>query len=177
MGLLKDFAGQHLTVRKSRYPHAILNPLNWHETAKYRRQRANRGWADRDAWNMGEHVAGVVVEMLELLQNKGVTDWDAWFEYNIDEKGKGAYKNLQEVIDDIKNYLEHEKTSWADDLRVEGDFLSDEKIMWFDEKGKLQTDPAIKHRMNKWHKENTRLYKKATKAMAFFGRHFAQFWD
>lgn len=181
MSYATDFYEQNLTIRKLYWVRELLNPFNYSRTAKYRKQRANRGWADRDTWGMGEHIARLVVEMLSHLRDKGVTDWDAWFDFNIDEKGKGAYKNLQEVIDDISGYLEHEKTSWADDLHcetvIEGYYGQFNKQKWFDEKGKEQTDAALKNRMNKWHKDNTRLYKKATKAMSFFGRNFASFWD
>lgn len=176
MGILKDHLNETQGYRAQARLISFADPREWVRLHKYRKQRANRGWSDRDTWNMGDHVANLVVEMLEHLRDNGVTDWNAWFEYNIDEKGKGAYKNLDQVISDIKNYLEHEKTSWTDGITM----LSSGELTgsWVDEKtGKKQTSAAIKHRINKWHKENNKLYKKATKAMGFFGRHFAQFWD
>lgn len=182
MGLLKDMKDDaEGYVVQAKVTH-FLNPLEWKQKAKWRKQRADRGWSDRDTWGAGEHIAEMTAQMLQRLNDKSYVDWPLWFDLNVKEKGKGAYKNLQSVIDDINNYLEHEKTSWADDLEsrsvvegYDGEFLNPK---WFHiDSGKQASDAEVRNRINKWHKENTRLYKKSTKAMQFFGRHYASFWD
>ena len=177
MSILKDWRTDHNGYAFRYKVQEFLTPSVWFRLHEIRVQRANRGWSDRDAWNMGDYVAQITVEMLELLQEKGVTDWDRWFEWNIGETGKGAYKNLQEVIDDIKGYQDWSLTTWADDLESVQEKTGKYSISWVDQKGKKLTEAAITNRINKYQKEGQKKYKKATKAMAFFGRHYAQFWD
>lgn len=162
---------------------ALLNPFNWIEEFKFERQRKQRGWADRDAWGMGEHIARITVEMLELLRDKGNTDWDSWFKWNIEEYA--SYTNLQQIIDDINAYLDHEKSAWHENMSVR--FEKGENNVgnwkfsnhsWYDNgTGKKLSSEEVSLRVNEWMQEEQRLYKKATEAMSFFGRHLGQFWD
>lgn len=175
MSILRDWRNNHKGDALRYKVEQFLTPSVWVRLHKKRTQRADRGWADEDAWGMGEYVARITVEMLELLRDKGVVDRDKWFEYNIGEKN--TYKNLQEVIDDIKDYQEWLGTSWADGLEIIDGKTDKYPLIWVDKKGEKLTEAAIKSRINKHGKDGKRKYKKATKAMAFFGRHFAQFWD
>lgn len=176
MGLLKDWKREHEGMYfRSKVPY-FFSPSVWFRLHTYRKQRADRGWSDRDMWSMGEHLAQITVEMLKDLQT-GMTDWENWFKYNINEEGKGAYKNLQQVIDDIQGYLEFEKTSWADDLTHAAGKTGKFSISWVDKDGKKLTEAAITHRLTKYNNELMKRYKKACKAMGFVGRNFAHFWD
>lgn len=187
MSILSDF---NETYGGRRFPYNVkefLTPYNWRSVFRWRRQRLNRGWSDRDTWGAGEHIARVTAEMLQKLNDNKYVDWPQWFELNVKEECKGAYKDLQSVIDDINNYLEHSETGWSDGLTTKRDsideiFKPEKDGMyewvgpdWYDGEKKL-TDAAVTNRINKWHKENIKLYKKAQKAMGFFGRHFAGFW-
>lgn len=158
-----------------------LSPKEWLRHHKWRKQRADRGWSDRDTWGAGEHIAKMTADMLQQLNDNGICSWPDWFDLNVKEEGKGAYKDLQSVIDDINNYLVHTETSWADGLTTDGFQVDDDgrfNSHWSEEStGKRISEADIKHRINKWSKEDNRLYKKAQKAMGFFSRYFAGFWD
>lgn len=185
MSLIKDVIEDGKSyVFRARITH-ILSPSVWMRHHKWRKQRADRGWSDYDTWGAGEHIAKMTADMLQHLLENGHCSWPDWFELNVQEKGKDAYKNLESVIEDINNYLKYIETSWADGLYCDSGYLKRDdggtylaKQMWYDERtNKLQTEAAISRRINKWSKEDKRLYENAQKAMTFFGRHFAGFWD
>jgi len=155
----------------------LIDPRVWLRLHKWRKQRANRGWSDRDAWGAGDHIAQMTAEMLQHLNDKGHVDWPHWFEYNIQEKG--SYKNIQSIVNDINNYLEFMKTdSWAEGLESKtiknADFLD---ISWLDKNGKKLSEKQISARIKKYTKKENDLYNKATNAMQFFSRNFGSFWD
>lgn len=167
----------------------FVNPREWLRLRKWRKQRANRGWSDRDTWGAGDHIAQMTAEMLQRLNDHSYIDWPQWFKLNVEEEGRDSYTNLQSVIDDINNYIEFTKTSWADDLEPVRD-SSDEMVekrddgcyeykspMWVDKNGKKLTEKQLTARIKKHGREYTKLYKKATKAMSFFARNFSSFWD
>lgn len=189
MGLLKDWRYEYESERLDRKVFHFFSLFAWLRLYKWRRQRADRGWSDRDTWGAGEYIAQITAEMLQHLNENKYTDWPEWFKLNVQEEGKGAYTSLAQVISDITTYLDFEKTSWGDGLTTKRDSLEEifEKKAdgsylykgpdWYDEKGEKMSDIAVDRRVKKWHKEQIRLHKKAQKAMQFFARHFAQFWD
>lgn len=183
MGILKDWKEDSEGYRFRNQVVCLFSPKVWFRLHKWRMQRANRGWSNRDTWGAGEHIAKMTAEMLQHLNDNTYVDWPEWFKLNVKEKGKGAYKNLQSVIDDINKYLEHTETSWGDGLTTKAvSLISDDGHYsspdWYDEKtGKKLSEPAINNRINKWAAEEDKLYKKAIKAMGFFSRHFSGFWD
>lgn len=189
MSLIKDvFEDNKDYVFRARIKH-MLSPAEWMRHHKWRKQRADRGWSDRDTWGAGDHIARMTAEMLGRLHNDTYVDWPEWFKLNVKEEGKNAYTSLPQVIDDITKYLKFTETSWADDLSTKNPSLEEifekqedgnylyKSPTWYDEKGKAVSDAAITNRINKWSKEEQKLYKKAQKAMMFFGRHFSSFWD
>lgn len=189
MGILKDFK-EDVSGYRFRYQLVATFSLKvWLRIHKWRMQRANRGWSDRDTWGAGDHIAQMTAEMLQHLNDHTYVDWPQWFKLNVKEDGKNAYKNLSQVVSDITTYLNFEDTSWADDLTTKRDSLEEifdkqedgnylyKSPDWYDAKGKKLSEAALKSRMNKWHKENLKAYKKAQNAMSFFARHFTQFWD
>lgn len=175
MGLIKDWQDNHEGYVFTAKIKELFNPAVWIRLQKYRTQRADRGWSDRDMWGMGEYVAQITAEMLNELKD-GHTDWEWWFKMN-GEQGKGAYKNLEEVVNDINGYLDFSKTNWAEGLTSVNGKTGKFSISWVNEKGKKITEAEITNRINKHQKEETKRYKKAAKAMSFFGRHFWGFWD
>lgn len=166
-----------------------FSPALWLRLHKWRKQRADRGWSDRDTWRAGDHIAQMTAEMLQHLNDNTYVDWPEWFKMNAKEKKSGSYNNLQSVIDDINTYLEYSTTSWADGLETIHDSLEEifakredgmyayKSPTWVDENGKSLTEKQITARIQKWAKEEGKLYKKATDAMQFFGRNFSGFWD
>lgn len=167
-----------------------LNPRQWLREFKWARQRVSRGWSDRDTWGAGDHIAKITAEMLQHLNDYTYIDWPEWFKLNVEEDGKGSYKKLQDVVDDINNYLVFSETSWADGLTSTGSlkdmFGEPDKdgnrqykgSHWVnDDTGKRITEAEVSRRIKVWHNKQTKLYDKAQKAMMFFGRHFTQFWD
>ncbi len=188
MGIFKDF---NETYGGRPFPYQIkeyFTPYNWRQIFKWRKQRLDRGWSDRDTWGAGDHIAKMTAEMLQHLNDHTYVDWPEWFKLNVKEEGKGAYKNLQSVINDINAYLDLEETSWSDGLTTKRDsvdeiFKKREDNMyewigpdWYDGEKKL-SDAAVKQRIKAWHKKSNARYKKAQKAMGFFARHFSGFWD
>lgn len=161
----------------------LLSPIVWLRLHKYRKQRADRGWSDRDTWGAGDHIAKMTAEMLQHLNDESYTDWPEWFKFNVQEP-KSDYKNIQSIIDDIDNYLKFTNTSWSDNLTDAGidyDGNNGEETCisckWLDESGKKLTDTQITTLIKKHCNQQNKLYKKASKAMQFFGRHFSSFWD
>ena len=152
----------------------------WFRLAKWRRQRADRGWSDRDTWGAGEHIAKMTAEMLQHLNDNTYVDWPQWFSLNVQEKN--GYKSLQHVIDDINQYIQITEQSWADDLTVDGNLFDDSgywlKTVWrYKKTGRKLSQAQLSGRIANWAKKENTSYKKAQRAMQFFGRHFAAFWD
>lgn len=161
---------------------ALLSPREWYYHHKWRKQRMDRGWSNRDTWAAGDYIAKITAEMLEYLNKHSMVSWPDWFEHNIiEEQGEDAYKDLQSIIDDINNYLIYVETSWGDGLNNDGPQPPVDRyfrVNWYDEKtNKKLTEAEVKRRIGKWTKESFRLYKRAQKAMSFFGQHFTEFWD
>lgn len=185
MGLIKDWKEDTEGYRFSYRVRNLFNFSLWFRLHKWRMQRGNRGWSDRDTWGAGDHIAKMTAEMLQHLNDHTYVDWPQWFKLNVKEDGKNTYTSLQQVVDDINDYLKFEWTSWGDGLYCDSSWVKNEdgsstldEQLWYDEKThKLQTEASIKNRMTKWNKEYTKRYKKAQKAMSFFARHFTQFWD
>lgn len=114
MGLLKDFYRNELTIRKRYWPREIINPRNWTRNIRYRHQRAERGWSDRDTWGGGEYLASVaagILNYLELEQNP--IDWEFYFKENY--TGTNGYHTLTEVAEDIELYMWWEEYGYADE--------------------------------------------------------------
>lgn len=170
MGIYKDWRQDNEGSTLLYKIKSFFNIKDWLMLHKYRKQRADRGWSDRDIWGAGEHIAQMTAEMLQYLNDKYYCNWPDWFKLNILKPG--GYKNLQQVIDDINNYLEYQKTSWTDDLD-----LDDNQSWAYTGTRKKLTEKQISTRIKNYHKKELILYKKANKAMGFFGRHFASFWD
>lgn len=188
MSILKDWREDndgYILRRKLVY---VFSPKVWFRLHKWRKQRADRGWSDRDTWDAGDHIAKMTAEMLQHLEDHSYCDWPEWFKLNVKEDGKGAYKSIAQVIKDITQFLDFTETSWADGLDTKRDAIDEifEKREdgnyeykgpdWYEGDKKL-SEAAIKNRINKWQKEWNKKYKQANKAMSFFARHFTSFWD
>ncbi len=188
MSLLKDWIEDNEGYRFRRKVTYFFSPKVWFRLHKWRKQRADRGWSNRDTWNAGDHIAKMTAEMLQHLNDHTYVDWPEWFKLNVKEEGKDAYTSLAQVVKDITQYLDFAETSWADGLDTKRDSLDEifkkredgnyeyKGPDWYEGDKKL-SEVAIKHRINKWHKAEMKSYKKAQKAMQFFGRHFSGFWD
>ena len=64
MGILKDWQEDtdgYVFTAKVTY---FFSPKVWLRLHKWRKQRADRGWSDRDTWGAGEHIAQMTAEML-----------------------------------------------------------------------------------------------------------------
>lgn len=182
MSIIRDWFEEHEGYRlRTKIVH-FLSPKVWLRLHKWRVQRANRGWSDRDTWGAGDHIAKMTAEMLQHLIDKSHIDWPLWFTYNI--KDSSPYTDLQQVVDDINNYLEFQEELWSDDLEMVSHrkyFTEDDEYQppdYVDTKtGKKLTKRQVSLRIGRHAKRQNQLYKKATRAMQFFGRHFTQFWD
>lgn len=188
MSIIKDWREDNQGYRLRMKVTKLFSPREWFYLHKWRKQRANRGWSDRDTWNMGDHLIEITAAMLNHLNTNGIADWPEWFKLNVQEKGKNAYTSLDQVIKDITDYIDFEKTSWADGLDTKRDSI-DETFKerqdgnyeyigpdWYEGDKKL-SEAAIKNRINNWQKEWDKEYKKATNAMQWVGRHIAGLWD
>lgn len=176
MSIFKDWrvytTGESLEMRSK---HA-LDPRVWLRLQKWRTQRADRGWSDNDLWGAGDHIAKMTARMLQELNDTTYTDWPEWFKLNVQEQE--GYKDLQTVIDDINDYLDIIEITWAEGLQCRGDGKAvDFNVSWFDESGKKLSEKEIKRRMAIYEMNYRNAYEAASKAMQFFARHFASFWD
>jgi hypothetical protein len=114
MGYLKDFYQFNLTIRKRYWLKELLTPRNYVYVIRFRKQRANRGYASRDAWGGGEYIAEVAAGILYILgDEKNIVDWDEYFKNNYDENW--GYTSLTEVADDLQLYVEWEIIQWDDE--------------------------------------------------------------
>lgn len=112
MGYIKEFYEFNLTVRKRYWLHELLKPRNYIDVIRFRRQRANRGYADRDAWGGGEYIAEVAAGILRILSDeKNPVDWDEYFKNNYYETY--GYNNLNEVTDDLQLYVEWDELQFG----------------------------------------------------------------
>lgn len=180
MSIFKDWQDDTKGYTASYRVRSFFNVKLWLNLAKWRRQRADRGWSDRDTWGAGEHVAKMTAQILQHLNDNTYVNWPEWFDLNIKEKD--GYKNLQAVIDDINQYLELTEQSWTDDLTVDGNLFDDSgnelKTVWrYKKTGHKLTKAQLDGRIKSWAKKENTSYNKAKRAMQFFGRHFARFWD
>ncbi len=115
MGYIKDFYQFNLTIRKRYWLRELLTPRNYKQVIQFRHQRASRGYADRDAWGGGEHIAEVAAGILYILgDEKNIVDWDEYFKNNYEENW--GYKTLNEVADDLQLYVEWDIIQWNDPL-------------------------------------------------------------
>lgn len=179
MGLLKDFYYNELTMRKLYWPREILNPFNWHRTIKYRHQRAERGWSDKDTWGGGEYILEVVSGVLKKLgDDKSHVDWKEYFKTNY--PNNEGYKNLQQVTKDIDNYLAFDDSGWVNELGFEIKHGSKDLPNGNTQLLNLNSpeeNRKIKKAIEASHKEWDRRYKKAKKAMNFVATNFPGLWD
>lgn len=114
MGYIEDFYRFNLGVRKRYWLKEFLTPRNYSSVIKYRHQRAERGWSDRDTWGGGEHIAMVTAGILHYLEREqNPIDWDEYFRTNY--PNNYGYSSLTEVADDIDLYLWWEVEQWSDE--------------------------------------------------------------
>ena len=187
MSIFKDFREDNEGYRLRSQITYLLSPNAWIRLHRSRKQRADRGWSNRDTWGAGEHIAKITAEILQHLNDNTYVDWPSWFKYNVQEKG--SYKSLQAVIDDINQYLVFTETSWADGLETVKDSVEEvfqkredgnhyyKSPGWVDKNGKKVSDKQITARIKSHSEKEKKSYEKATNAMQFFGRNFASFWD
>lgn len=131
MGYLKDFYQFHLTIRKRYWLRELLSPRNYTSVIQFRHQRANRGWASRDTWNGGEHLAEVAAGILyELDDEKNIVDWDEYFRTNYPDNY--GYTSLTEVADDLQLYVEWDiiqyREPYLSDIRQEDRWAMDYQV-------------------------------------------------
>lgn len=153
MGLLKDVLRDIKSYRVHRAIFYFLRPSTWLDNIKYRRQRANRGWSDRDTWNGGEYLMEIASGVLNKLgDEKSHIDWDEYFSSNYDTSF--GYKSLNEVAQDLDNYL-----AWQEKLFSEP--------IYSQFKGDYETQWAIEYQ----------LHQDAMNAMHFVAENISGLWD
>lgn len=180
MGILKDFKEQHDYSKYSIRARVtnILSPFVWYDLHKARMQRADRGWADKDTWKAGDHIARVTSEMLVYLDKEGMVDWAHWLE-NSAKENKNNYKDLRSIARDIRLFIEFTDTSWADGIKF---VLEDKKKSIETHKidevtGQVITKKDIDKRIKEYTKKEKELEKKAVEAMKFVAANFYSIWD
>lgn len=164
----------------------------WNRSARYRNQRIERGWSDQDMWAGGEYIMQMISDSLKWFEQQGVADWGLTFQQWKEDGTDYGYKNLRQIYADIDNYLEHDRSSWAQGLTTQAsveneayiDEASDKKtaggmtISWVDkETGKVLTEKQLSKRIEKHHKKAKKLHEKATNALMCWSRHATEFWD
>ncbi len=178
MSFIKDYKDQHLTMLKRYWWKELINPSNLYYTWQHRYQRAERGYSDRDVWNTGDHILGIMVGMLKQLgDEKSHIDWTEYFKENY--KNNQGYNSLNEVAADIKNFIEFDKTSWADDLgfdiKTEWEEVDDSKMMV--DLNTPKEKRIMGKAMNDWHKEWGRRHAKMQRALTFLKFNISGLWD
>lgn len=114
MGLLKDWINDTNGYRFTYRVKQLFSPSVWFGLRKSRKQRANRGWSDRDTWGGGEYLAGVAAGVLKYLEREqNPIDWEHYFRENYPHNY--GYKSLTEVAEDIELYLWWQENQWGDE--------------------------------------------------------------
>ena len=176
MGLVKDWIDDHRGYTLLAKIEYFFYPKVWFRLAKYRKQRANRGWSDADGWDIGRSLTFVLADVLRKLHEDGVSDYKAMFQHKDMGFTNGEkYKSLLEVANDLEAYFKYDEDhSWADGLEHDGTV----KSRWVDkDTGLALTDRAITKRMKQHDLKLQEEYKKTKKAWHFFAENVASFWD
>ena len=174
MGIVKDWVEDNGgTVLRYRVLD-FFRPKVWLRLHKWRKQRADRGWSDRDTWGAGEHLMQITSEMLRYLdREQNPIDWDAYFKTNYAKPN--GYTSLSEVADDLDQYIEFSKKIWTDYLDIE---LPGHEIV--DGEYKSLATPAenkkIRAAIKKFNAEENKSAAKATKAMKFVADNHRSLW-
>lgn len=183
MGILKDWISEYGRARIDGKVEYFLSPRVWYRLHKTRKQRADRGWADSDAWGAGEHIVNITSEMIKTLRDYGCRDWEWTFKNQV---GGSEYKNLDDLVADLDGYIEFNRTRyWHDGLELKNEYDSADNILldiknshWVSkETGRALTEKQVTARMKKHNNEERRHHRRAVKAMIFFSRNFELFWD
>ena len=145
---------------------------------KWAKQRAKRGWSDKDTWNTGEYLMKITAEMLRRLSdNRSHISWEDYFQANYQTRG---YKSLDDVANDIDNYLEYVQTSWTDNLGFDlenGFVVVDGELSEFVNKNTPDEQRRISISIRKWREQEERLFSKAKNAMIFVAINSRALWD
>jgi hypothetical protein len=178
MSFLKDYHDQHLTMIKKYWWKELINPLNLYHTWQHRYQRAERGWSDRDVWNAGDHIIDVISGMVDQLgDEKSHIDWTEYFKENY--KKNHGYNSLNEVAADIKSFIEHDQSTWTDDLGFELKIAWEpvEKGSRMVEKNTPEEQRIMKKAMKEWQAEWNRRRAKMRNALVFVADNIPGLWD
>lgn len=169
MGLIKDWREEtkHYTLWAK-----ITSLKEMKRVCRYRKQRIERGWSDRDCWDAGSYILKITSDMLKELYCE--KDNGEYFELNIDKPS--VYKNFKQVADDIDEYLAFKDT----DYTIYLDF--DLPTGYVDEDGTWQTNSTedqtekMRAAMKKHQNEFIKKSKKATRAMKFVAVNHVKLW-
>lgn len=137
-------------------------------------QRAKRGWSDQDTWGGGEHILAVTSGVLRKLgDKKSHINWDLYFKMNYQTRG---YNTLEEVAQDIDDFLAFEETSWIEDLDFELKHSTDNEGFLKSENTPYE-NRKIKEAMRKHKDEYDLRYRKMKNAMIFVAVNAPSLWD
>lgn len=174
MGILKDWKEDTDGYTLRYKVMSFLSSKNWIKLHKWRKQRADRGWSDRDTWGAGEHIMEMMSGMLRYLdREQNPIDWDAYFKTNYAKPN--GYTSLTEVANDLDQYIEFCKTTWTDYLDIE---MPGHEIV--DGEYKSLATPAeykkIRAAIKKFNVEEKKSAAKATKAIKFVADNHRGLW-
>jgi len=173
MSLIKDIKEQNGTRKRE-----LVNPKNWQRAIKWRHQRAERGYSDRDTWNGGDYILEVTSGVLKKLgDEKSHIDWDEYFNNNYKTYG---YKSLEEVAADIDSFLEYDDVSWAIalDFKLKSKSIKrDDGLYEYVNDNTPDENRRIRLAIKKYHEEYDRRYRKMKNAMIFVALNAPGLWD
>lgn len=176
MGIIKDWNDENGSYVLHYKVLRFLSPNSWMMVYKWRKQRADRGWSDKDTWAAGEYILQISSAMLrELGKEKNPVDWASYFKDN--QIKHYGYSNFNEAADDIDAYLNFSaNSSWTDyiDFKLPGGHINQDGS-WESGMDKRQQFKA-KKAMEKHNREFNHLHEKASKAMRLVASNHGALW-
>lgn len=178
MGIIKDWRENNQYYRTSYKIRRLFSIKEWLELHKWRKQRADRGWSDKDTWSMDEHILRVSSEMIRKLaeEKHGVwdVDWESYFKNN--EFVTYGYGSFDEVADDIDEYLKYQTALWTDyiDFELPSGHVDDDGF--YVSNATERQEFKMKKAMEKHNRESIRLHEKSAKAMRFIAANHGSLW-
>lgn len=136
-------------------------------------QRATRGWADRDTWNLDSYLLEILPEMIDYLRIN-THGYPGYGEFDTPEKWDKFLK--EEIIIPLQNAREEQTTQINE---YEEELYSYPIIFVKQENGFTSTEP--KELRKKWREREKEInewrQKELERAFAAMAKHFYSLWD
>lgn len=132
MSIFKDLYEETRGFRLTYKIKTIINPREWILLYRWRKQRADRGWSDRDWWSMDYFLKDIIPPMLRKYAKEGggiptsldKSYTDKQFQAAIDK----WHKDLLKAADDIEAYYKHEELPFPKSRAARDKYFANSRV-------------------------------------------------